>query len=290
MNWIKPTYLPVVIVIILFGIILYYLFNRKLYLEGFGPQTWSTSTRDAFKKNLLSKTPTITEERLNSICDQYSKDFGVTDKDALYFIANKIWPWTETEKKLMFDNIKKQSGPGKTDAEIEKNIEDVQKNFPFGMAVLGSMGGLNNALGQELLDNKLMCKYSGDRQKNTYISEGVFNRDTGNNPTTHVKNEDIPKILPGFKFLQQPCNPCGIQDTFSSCAYSIVSKNPNVNKRLNDGQPILDYAWNTGPYTPAISSTTGSSVPGAVHRTAPRAIPGSSLLGNKPRIHKSTLW
>ena len=28
MNWIKSIYLPVVIVIILFGIILYYLFNR----------------------------------------------------------------------------------------------------------------------------------------------------------------------------------------------------------------------------------------------------------------------
>jgi hypothetical protein len=78
-----------------------------------------------------------------------------------------------------------------------------------------------------------------------------------------------------------------MRDTFSSCAYSIVSKNPGVNKRLSTSQPILEYAWNTGPYTPSISSKTGSSVPGSV----PSAVPGSSLLGsNKPRIHKSTLW
>ena len=89
MNWIKSIYLPVVIVIILFGIILYYLFNRKPYLEGFEPQTWSTSTRDAFKKYLLSTNPSWNEDLLNSRCDMYSKDFGATDKDALYFIANK---------------------------------------------------------------------------------------------------------------------------------------------------------------------------------------------------------
>ena len=90
MNWIKSIYLPVVIVIILFGIILYYLFNRKPYLEGFESQTWSTSTRDAFKKYLLSTNPSWNEDLLNSRCDMYSKDFGATDKDALYFIANKI--------------------------------------------------------------------------------------------------------------------------------------------------------------------------------------------------------
>jgi hypothetical protein len=287
MNWIKSIYLPVVIVIILFGIILYYLFNRKPYLEGFESQTWSTSTRDAFKKYLLSTNPSWNEDLLNSRCDMYSKDFGATDKDALYFIANKKWPLTETEKKIFFDIMKNIPGPKKTDAEIQKHIEDFQKMFPFGMAILGATQEITQAFNNEATNNKLMCKYSGDRRNNTYISEGVFNMDAGNKPTTHIKNEDIPKVLPGFKFLQQPCNPCGMRDTFSSCAYSIVSKNPGVNKRLSTSQPILEYAWNTGPYTPSISSKTGSSVPGSV----PSAVPGSSLLGNnKPRIHKSTLW
>jgi len=278
----KPTYLPIVIVIILFGIILYFVFNRKPNLEGFEPQTWSTSTRDAFKKNLLSTDSSWTEEMLNSRCDMYSKDFGATDKDALYFIANKKWPLTETEKKIFVDIMKKQ--PGITDTEIQKHMEDFQKMFPFGMAILGATEDITRAFNNEAANNKLMCKYSGDRQQNTFISEGVFNMDAGNKPTTHIKNEDIPKVFPGFKFLQQPCNPCGIRDTFSSCAYSIVSKNPQTNKRISISQPILEYAWNTGPYTPSISSKTGSSVPGA-------AVPGSSLLGNNnPRIHKSTLW
>ena len=129
MNWIKSIYLPVVIVIILFGIILYYLFNRKPYLEGFESQTWSTSTRDAFKKYLLSTNPSWNEDLLNSRCDMYSKDFGATDKDALYFTANKKWPLTETEKKIFFDIMKNIPGPKKTDAEIQKHIPEFKIKY-----------------------------------------------------------------------------------------------------------------------------------------------------------------
>ena len=60
-----------------------------------------------------------------------------------------------------------------------------------------------------------------------------------------MKNEDLPSVVPGFKFLGSPCNPCGAlnSDADYSCPFSLD---------IGDGaevSPIWSTLWKSGDGT-----------------------------------------
>jgi hypothetical protein len=115
-------------------------------------------------------------------------------------------------------------------------MEDVPNGFGNFAYTSGQM--------ENLSDNIIKCNMdtSGNPtlEKITYTGRGgIFGQQTSTN--TPVDYNDLENIIPGFTFLNQPCNPCGaINETPDySCPFKLEVKNkpPFVSD-------IFQYLWN----------------------------------------------
>ena len=64
---------------------------------------------------------------------------------------------------------------------------------------------------------------------------------SGNVTSTVIDNSQLPTLIPGFTFLNEPCNPCNLINKNFDCPFAIPDSN---NQTLFPGF-IMDYAWNT---------------------------------------------
>ena len=79
---------------------------------------------------------------------------------------------------------------------------------------------------------------------------------------TKISTEQIPKLIPGFKFIKNACDPCILADISNNdvtlnftCPFSISDASIN---------PVLEYSWGIGPYAPSplsMPSTSSISMP-----------------------------
>jgi hypothetical protein len=84
-----------------------------------------------------------------------------------------------------------------------------------------------------LPDNTLKCNDNSIMEKTTYTDMSLWNGYYNLN-TEPVKNEDIPKVMPGFQFVKSPCNPCVALNSPAdySCPFQLNVKGDNSVSRI----------------------------------------------------------
>jgi hypothetical protein len=101
-------------------------------------------------------------------------------------------------------------------------------NFPYESGLLGNR-----------VDDIIKCNMKNDSnptlERTRYTGKGgIFGEQT--EKVTQVDYNDLEKIIPGFTFLNKPCNPCGAMaaNPDYSCAYRL---------RVKDKTPFISDVW-----------------------------------------------
>lgn len=220
--------------------------------EGF---TWDPkSTRD-----FLQIQSTINRQKIFDV--NMIQENQASQEELDYFNKNGVWPWSQTTIKL-YENAVKSSPFIRTlpkdsvnyartvynEAAILRMISYQTKEGGFllnGVLVKNPSGNkyedLPNGFGDfalseasGLLENRsddiIKCNMSNPTNATldriTYTGKGgIFGEQTSK--TTPVDFNDLEKIIPGFTFLNGPCNPCGAlnENPDYSCPFRLKVKN-----------------------------------------------------------------
>lgn len=262
MKLMKNKILFVIIGLSICIFILYLLsvYNKKNLEEGFitlTPLTYSETTitdyNNYIKKLLEDETTANAANNTNSVTMRISVDelqkIGVPEADVQTYIKTGLWPWSQG-----FINAIKQmliNTPNYDQTTITKSINDAQKNYPeqYYIYFYGKMYVAE--LNQSTKTKNLSCNIDATTKKAR--GDGMYTLDaSGNITTTFVDNSQLPTLLPGFNFLNQPCNPCNILNGTYDCPYTI----PNSTGQSLFPGFIMEYAWGQ----PSSTTTTSNSV------------------------------
>ena len=96
------------------------------------------------------------------------------------------------------------------------------ESLPSGFGVFGYKSGLIG----NIKDDIIKCKSDNNGlEKITYTGKGVLGQQTKS--ITNVDYKDLENLIPGFTFLNKPCNPCGAlkQTPDYSCPFKLQVKN-----------------------------------------------------------------
>ena len=136
----------------------------------------------------------------------------VTPEELEEYLKTGYWNWDETLKKLYLDKVQSST--------LINLVPEVSLDYAMKMYTPDAVKQLlawNYKEGEFLLYgvkdvNKNIIKCSND-------NEPFLTTDRKNK----INNEDIPKIVPGFSFINEPCNPCvAINDLSNSkCAFKL---------------------------------------------------------------------
>jgi hypothetical protein len=245
------------------GLILIILYRLVRIKEGF---TWSeNSTQDFLKiQNTINH---------NTIFDVDMIQANQASQEELdYFNKNGMWPWSqktiELYKKAVNSNpfIRTYSGDAVNYTRTKYNESAVLRIMSYqtkegqfllnGVLVTNPSGNpyedLPNGFGDFAYESGLLDNRSDDiikcnmKQSNnatleriTYTGKGgIFGEQT--NKVTPVDYNDLDKIIPGFTFVNGPCNPCGAlnENPDYSCPFNLdVKKNSFISN-------VWQHLWN----------------------------------------------
>ena len=190
----------------------------------------------------------------------------VSPSDVQYLFQNNKWPWSQEVQDLYKNAISQNllisvdPGLALNDAQSIYNelamkellsFQTKEGQFLLNGAVLGHTknmpANVNNVavcgtddLGNSVLQKKLYTGYDG---LDGHMIENV----------TTIRDSNIPSVVPGFRFLNKPCNPCAPLNSPPdySCPFSI-----NVGDG-NDVSKIWQMLWGVQPSS--VSSPSPSS-------------------------------
>jgi hypothetical protein len=237
---------------------------RSFYLskEGF---TWSNSSTQDF----LEIQSTINPDNIFDV--NMIQQNQASQEELDYFIQNGEWPWSETTinlyEKAVDKNpfIRNYSGDEVNrikkiynEAAILRILTQQSKEGQFllnGVTMKNPNGnpnedmpsgfgnfGYNSSLIGNLNNNIIKCNSSSNNsslEKITYTGKGgIFNQQT--KQITPVDYNNLENIIPGFKFINGPCNPCGAlnENPNYTCQYEL-----NVKNKPTGISDIWQYLW-----------------------------------------------
>ena len=279
LNFNKYKYLYFLLFFILFLAMIYFCFSRKR--EGFepythGPYPYSEDTIKKIKAFAIKQHPntSISDTDLDNLVRQYSIASSETEINA-YIDTGGIWTWNDRAKKQMRDNTLK-SNPKMTVDELDKAMLQSQSMWP--QTTLDSLL-TNTGLLQIASKNHMRCNLD---PSGNVIGDGLYKLDASNKLTTEVvDNKDLPVLIPGFAFLDEPCNPCMILSSQSnkfSCPFALPGTADT------DKAPILPNSyllWLWGISTsPAKSVSSVAALPSAALPSA--TMSSSSIMPSMP--------
>ena len=242
-------------------LILLYRFFQLSKREGF---TWNPKSTQDF----IRIQSTINPQKIfdvNTIQTQASQE------ELEYFNKHGLWPWSETTQELykealnMNPYIRTWPEDGLNYARSIYNETAISRILSYqtkeGQFLLNGiliqdpsgnkMEDLPNGFGDfpyesGLLENKsddiIKCNMNTSTlERTTYTGKGgIYGEQTSK--VNQVDYNDLEKIIPGFKFVNGPCNPCGaINETPDySCPFKLLVKNkpPFISG-------IWQYLWNS---------------------------------------------
>lgn len=250
--------------------ILYRVTSNKSIKEGF---TWTQESIDKFIGLQQSINPNIVFD-INRIQEQSSQE------EVDYFIKNGMWPWSkqviELYKNAVSNNKYIRNNLGDSVLQAQKIYNESiileilswqEKEGQFlltGVTVLSDDDNRDrNGLGEyaynsELVSNSrnpnatiIKCDTNFDLNSNTnskivlkqyqYSKDGVIFGEH-NKKITDVDYNNLEKLIPGFEFIKEPCNPClALNDPANySCPFKLDIKDEE------DGvSPVWSYLWRT---------------------------------------------
>jgi hypothetical protein len=292
----NKTYLPYLLVLLGVLVVVYLGINssfaqittKRVEREGYISSNWPRKTIEDFLNFQKTKNP-------NLIFDVDIIQQQATQDEVNTLIKTGKWPWDEETKTLYTEALKAntmlKTSPKET---MEKSMEIYNQKIiremiswssPEGQFLLrgayavdaGSDKPQDNGSGTYGVNSGLVTKTNnlircGMDPKNKVSLQQIQNMGTDpitgadKKKTTTLDYTKLPALLPGFRFINAPCDPCSALDSPPkyTCAFSLTDKAPS---------PIWSSLWgikNT-PLTPAPAP-------------APSPGPGSLPIPPKPSV------
>jgi hypothetical protein len=225
--------------------------------EGFTNENNSGWSPDLIKRFNIFQTTVNYQSRVN--VDGSQLDLAVLQKQASpseveHLLETGYWPWPDELKymymdKVWMNHIIKQQPQSALDFAMKIYNQTAAKQLLGWNAKEGEFllygANIGHTKGKGLpknLQNTLKCvnNENGESkiEKTVYTGVNLWNGYT-NTEKTWVKNEDIPKEMPGFEFVNGPCNPCSALDNDYSCAFRLNVKGDDG----SDISPIWKMLW-----------------------------------------------
>ncbi len=222
------------IVLALLVLLYHYLFYTKV-IDGFkNINSWTDNLTNKF----LKYQNTVFEGDYQFNISELQKQASPEEVDHL--LKTGYWPWPDDLKYLFLDAVAQQPiikavpGDALEDAMKLYNEQAARRllawntkegNFLLQGIISPNQTGVNQSF---LSRNKDTIKCGKDGLvKTTYNGYSLLTK-----VETPIANEDIPKEVPGFTFVKNPCNPCVAIDDDFSCPFQInVDYSQDVNKK-----------------------------------------------------------
>jgi len=213
------------IILLLFLLSLLCLFGIKSE-EGFEGYTWSEELKKDFLNYQSTHNPTFIYD-INIVQKQASPE------EVQYLFKNNKWFWSEQIKRLYKQTIMNSTIIA-IDPDVSLSISQKTYNEQAikeilswktkeGLFILNGASIGNSKNVPKSMNNIIKCGNDNSGMKKIInMGYGSINGEMIQN-ITDVKNEDIPNVVNGFKFINEPCNPCGpLNNTPDySCPFSI---------------------------------------------------------------------
>jgi hypothetical protein len=211
------------IIIIISSILLVLIYNKFFNKSRLGFQNY---TNTKWSPDLIKRF-NIYQTTMNKNVNQFNLDIlqkQATPEEAEEYLKTGLWDWPDYLKDLYVEAI--WSSPiVKIDPQIALNyaLTLYNKNAATELLAWNTKEGNFLLYGGNLgsgSHNSIKC--SGDEksvmQKQISLGLGEWNYKTEN-----IKLEDIPKEMPGFSFVNKPCNPCSVFDdtTNNNCPFKL---------------------------------------------------------------------
>lgn len=264
--------------------------NQMNLKEGF---TWSQQSTTDFLKIQDTLNPHVVFDT-NKIQQQ------ATQEEVDYFLQNQMWPWSQEVQDLYKESVMNnqyvQINPDdavnqareiynqqiileiiswqKKEGQFLLNgiiVNDISGSDPSGNSTAsysrngaGSYAFSSGLISTENNPNIKVIKCKSDPSGNYSLTQGQYNEAQGKQLYTEVEASDLENIIPGFKFVSQPCNPCVALNSPPNymCPFTLDLSNSNSNQPnnlfSNNISKVWQYLWgiNTDPLQSVPSSTS----------------------------------
>lgn len=267
-------------------------FNNQTNLkEGF---TWSQQSTQDFINLQGTLNPHVVFDT-NKIQQQASQE------EVEYFLQNQLWPWSQEVQDLYKESVMNnqyiQINPDdavnqarqiynqqiileiiswqKKEGQFLLNgiiVNDISGADPSGNSTAsysrngaGSYAFTSGLISNENNPNIKIIKCKSDPSGNYALSQGQYDESQQKQVYTEVEASDLENIIPGFKFVSQPCNPCVALNSPPNytCPFTLDLSNNNSqgqpnNLFSNNISKVWQYLWgiNTDPLQSVPSSTS----------------------------------
>ena len=213
----KYSYSVLIIIIIIVLIILFNSFTKTYSQLGFQNYYKTDWSPELIKRFNIYQT-TMNDNNNQFDLDQLQRQVGPEEVEE--YLKTGLWPWPDDLKQLYIQYV--WANPIiKIDPQFALNYamrlynqtavrELLAWNTKEGHFLLyGGDLGVSDGMPKNVR-NTIKCSNSIDNsqmEKKVYTGMNLWNGYM-DSTTTIVKPEDIPKEMPGFTFVKEPCNPC----------------------------------------------------------------------------------
>jgi len=242
-------YLPYLLILLVVLIALYFYFGSTFTKEGFISTNWSTQTIQNFLNFEQTTNPNLTFD-VDVIQQQ------ATEAEVKTLFQTGKWPWNDETKKLYMDAVKsntmlKVSPAGAMEqAQSIYNQTIIREMLSWSAAEgqfllrgaysVATNQNQNNGSGTYGIDSGLITKNNnliscGIDSNNNVVLQQTENMGNDGITGAHIKKTNkidynkLPSLLPGFRFIGSPCDPCSALNSPPkyTCPFSLTSKDPS---------------------------------------------------------------
>ena len=180
---------------VLFAVIVIFLYKFSIQREGF---SWTENS----KRDFLLIQDTIHPHKVFDT-NMISKN-QASQEEVDYFNKNGRWPWSDKTKELYLKAITANPYVKIDGVKVASNGGS-EEELPSGFGDFPYKSGLKTDLSKDVIRCN-MNNYSLERIH--YMGrDGIYGAQTS--MKMPVEYGDLENIIPGFKFVNGPCNPCG---------------------------------------------------------------------------------
>jgi hypothetical protein len=148
----------------------------------------------------------------------------VTPEEVEEYLKTGYWNWDETLKKLYLDKVQSST--------LVNLVPEESLNYAMKMYTPEAVKQL---LAWNYKEGEFLLYGAKDRNKNIIkCSSDIESSLITNNGKKIINNEDIPNIIPGFSFIDEPCNPCKNLNlsTNNKCAFKLNIKGDDTTSEI----------------------------------------------------------